>query len=133
MNTFALDLLSPGACARIDDVTSFVAADASGQFGLRARHEHFITVLQPGVARLQHADGSWEYVAQPGATVRFAENRLTVATRDFVLSRDHRRVLDALESRFAAQDAALSLVRDNLLQLEREMFRRLWELERAVP
>lgn len=133
MNAFALDLLSPGACARFDDVVNFVGADASGQFGLRAHHERFITALAPGLARLQRADGSWRYLAQPGATLQFADNRLTVATRDYVLSADHRAVVDALEQRFAHEDATLAAARENLLQLEREMFLRLWELERVAP
>lgn len=133
MNAFALDLLSPGACARIDDVINFVGNDASGQFGLRARHERFITALLPGLARLQHSSGDWEYLAQPGATLHFVDNRLTVAMRDYVLSPDHRLVLNALKQRFASEDATLVAVRENLLQLEREMFRRLWELERTSP
>lgn len=132
MNTFAVDLLSPGACASIDDVVNFVGADASGQFGLRAMHERFITALLPGLARLQRQDGEWTYLAQPGATLHFADNRLTVATRDYVLSPDHRLVVEALEQRFANEDATLVAVRENLIQIEREMFRRLWELERAA-
>ena len=132
MNTFAVDLLSPGACSRIDDVVNFVGADASGQFGLRAMHERFITALLPGLARMQHGNGEWEYLAQPGATLHFVDNRLTVAMRDYVLNPDHRLVLDALEKRFANEDAALVAVRENLMQIEREMFRRLWELERAA-
>lgn len=133
MNTFALELLSPGACTRIDEVINFVGTDASGQFGLRARHERFVTALEPGLARLQRGNGEWEYLAQPGATLHFVDNRLTVAARDYVLSPDHRLVLDALEQRFAVEDAVLRSVHENLVQLEREMLRRLWELERAAP
>lgn len=132
MNVFSLELLSPGACTRMDDVVNFIGADASGQFGLRAQHERFLTALQPGIARLQRGDGAWEYLAQPGATLHFVDNRLTIAARDYVLSGDHRRVLEALEQRFASEDATLASVRSNLLQLEREMFRRLWELERSA-
>ncbi|HEX3124484.1 MAG TPA: hypothetical protein VHQ21_14405 [Rhodanobacteraceae bacterium] len=132
MNAFAVDLLSPGASMRIDDVINFVGGDASGQFGLRAKHEPFITVLLPGLARLQHGNGEWDYLAQPGATLHFADNRLTVAARDYVLSPDHRLVVEALEQRFAREDATLAVVRENLIQIEREMFRRLWELERAA-
>ena len=133
MNAFALDLVSPAACARLDDVVNFVAADASGQFGLRAHHERFVTALAPGLARLQRAGGDWQYLAQPGASLQFADNRLTIATRDYVLSADHRCVVDALERRFAAEDATLAAARENLLQLEREMFLRLWQLERTAP
>jgi F-type H+-transporting ATPase subunit epsilon len=132
MTAFVVELLSPGASARMDDVINFVGADASGQFGLRARHEPFITVLLPGLARLQHGSGAWDYLAQPGATLHFADNRLTVAARDYVLSSDHRLVLDALQQRFASEDATLAAVRENLIQLEREMFRRLWDLERSA-
>ncbi|HSE11015.1 MAG TPA: hypothetical protein VLB69_00145 [Rudaea sp.] len=132
MNTFAVDLLSPSACSRIGDVVNFVGADASGQFGLRAMHERFITALLPGLARMQHRNGEWTYLAQPGSTLHFADNRLSIATHDYVLSPEHRLVVEALEQRFANEDATLVAVRENLIQIEREMFRRLWELERAA-
>ena len=128
-----LELLSPRACDRLDDVVNFVGTDASGRFGLRARHERYVTALEPGLARLQRAGGDWTYLAQPGASLHFADNRLTIAARDYVLDADHRRVLAALEQRFAAEDAALAAARENLVQLEREMLRRLWELERSAP
>ena len=131
MKTFALEVLSPAACTHVADALNFIGTDASGRFGLRARHERFITALLPGLARIQRADGTWTYLAQPGASLRFADGRLTIATRDYVLSRDHAEVLGALEQRFAREDAALASVRENLLQLEREMLRRLWQLERA--
>ncbi len=37
---------------RIDDVSSFVGEDDSGSFGLLARHDRFMTVLDFGLARL---------------------------------------------------------------------------------
>lgn len=132
MNTFTFVLLSPGACAQIDDAINFIGADASGQFGLRAKHELFITALLPGLARVQSSNGEWTYLAQPGASLHFADNTLTVAAHDYVLSPDHRLVVEALEQRFANEDATLVAVRENLIQIEREMFRRLWELERAA-
>jgi F-type H+-transporting ATPase subunit epsilon len=130
MNTFDLHLLSPQAEDHLNDIVAFVGEDPSGQFSLRAHHECFITVLVPGLSRLRHADDHWDYLAQPGAVLYFADNCLTLMTRDFLRSADLHTVSRALEERFAAEDAALHDVHEQLRQLEREMLRRLWRLQR---
>lgn len=133
MNTFAIRLLSPDADERLDTVEAFVGEDASGQFALRAGHERFLTVLVPGLARLRMADGRGDYLAQPGAVAHFADNALTLAGRAFLRGDDAERVSRDLETRLAAEEKTLHDVHEHLAQLEREMLRRLWRLQRQAP
>lgn len=130
MTTFAADLRSPHASESLDGIAAAVATDASGQFALRARHERFLTVLEPGLLRLRHADGHWSYVAQPGAVLHFADNRLTLTARDLLRSDDYAAVVRALDERFAAEDVALQQLHEQVTQMEQEMLRRLWRLQR---
>lgn len=131
MNTFCLHLLSLREAQHIDNVAAFTGTDASGQFALRARHERFVAVLEPGLARLRRADGGEEYVAQPGAVLRFVDNAVQLVARDFLRSSDLATVNRALAERFASDERALREVRERLLTLEREMLRRLWRLQRG--
>lgn len=130
MNSFVVRLLSPQADERLDDIVAFVGEDPSGQFSIRAHHECFITALVPGLSRLHHADDHWDYLAQPGAVLHVADNHLTLVTRDFLRSADLHAVSRMLEERFAAEEAALHDVREQLRQMEREMLHRLWQLQR---
>lgn len=132
MNTFDLHLLSPRASESIAGVVAFVGEDPSGQFAIRAHHECFITALVPGLSRFRHADERWDYLAQPGGVLHFAGNCLTLATRDYLRSDDLPWVSHALEERFAIEEAALGQLHEQLRQLEREMLRRLWRLQRET-
>ena len=81
MNTFVLHLQSGTQYERIDDAVSFVAADASGSFGILAGHARMMTCLATGLARFRTADGSWRFLALPGAVLYFVHNELYVNTR----------------------------------------------------
>ncbi len=130
MSTFDLHLLSPRANEHIDGVATFVGEDPSGQFAIRAHHECFITALVPGLSRLHYGNGRTEYLAQPGGVLYFAGNVLTLAARDYLRSEDLHAVSRALEERFAREEASLGELHEQLRQLEREMLRRLWRLQR---
>jgi len=130
MNTFDVHVLSPRASERITGVAAFVGEDSSGQFALRANHECFITALVPGLSRLRYADDHWDYLAQPGGVLYFAEHALTLATRDYLRSDDLHTVSDALSTRLMVEETALGQLHEQLRQLEREMLRRLWQLQR---
>lgn len=130
MSSFDLHLLSPRANERIVGVAAFAGEDPSGQFALRAHHECFVTALVPGLSRLRYDDGRVEYLAQPGGVLYFAGNTLTFAARDYLRSDDLHAVSRALEERFASEEASLGQLHEQLRQMEREMFRRLWRLQR---
>jgi F-type H+-transporting ATPase subunit epsilon len=132
MSGFAVHVLSPRASERLEDIEAFVGEDASGQFGLRAHHERFITVLVPGLSRLRHADGHTEYLAQSGAVAQFADNGLVLACRDYIRGPDAQALGVALEERMAAEEQVLREAHEHLEHLEREMLRRLWQLQKEA-
>lgn len=132
MSTFVLRMLSPRVDERVEGIEAFVGEDASGQFALRAHHERFLTVLEPGLARLRLADGNTEYLAQSGAVVHFVDNELILACRDFLRGGDADAVSHALEQRMAGEEQALQAAHEQLEHLEREMMRRLWRMQKEA-
>lgn len=132
MNTFDVTVLSPRALETVTGVVAFAACDSSGEFALRAHHERFVTVLLPGLARLRCADESTQYLAQPGAVLHFADDGLTIAARDFLRSADFETVSAALGQRFATESRSLCRMHDQLERLEREMLRRMRQLEQEA-
>jgi len=126
---FSLHLESALRTERIDDVVSFVGADASGAFGVLAHHERLLTVLGFGMARFRTADDAWHYVALPGGVALFADNALHLATRRYVLSDDYDVVADAVEHTLRAEERALRGLRQSVGRLDREILRRLWQLQ----
>lgn len=132
MSTFTVELLSPQAREHLDEVVSFLGADESGEFSLLAHHERFLTVLIPGLARLRRADGNVEYLAQPGAVAHFAGNNLAVTTREFLRGPDPEALGRALETYMAAEGTSLREAHAHLIQLEHEMLRRMWQLQRKA-
>ncbi len=128
MNGFALHLQSATQYQRRDDVQSFAAKDASGAFGLLARHERMLTVLGFGLARFRTADAAWHYLALPGGVVYFADGELFVCTRRYVLGDDYRQVAAAVGETLLAEEKALASLKQSVNRLELEMMRRLWRL-----
>lgn len=126
---FALHLESATQAERIDDVASFIGADASGAFGVLANHARMMTVLEFGMARFRTADGLWHYLAVPGAVAYFTENALHLATRRYVLNDDYRVVADAIDHSLRAEERALQGLRQSVGRLDREILRRLWRLQ----
>ena len=128
MNAFTLHLQSAAQTVRIDDVESFAARDASGAFGLLARHERMMTVLGFGLARLRSTAGTWQYVALPGGLAYFVDGALFVCTRRFVLGDDYLTVSAAVEQTLRTEEKALTSLKQSVDRLEREIMRRLWHL-----
>lgn len=63
----SLILLDGTSSTRVENVTSVVAADASGQFGLLPGHDALVTVLEPGLFRYRQAYKThWSYGACVG-------------------------------------------------------------------
>ena len=132
MSSFALILQSAASCERIEAVTSFVGADASGSFGIQPGRARFMTVLEYGLARFCVGEGPWQYLACPGAVLRFADAQLVISTRRYLYDPDHARVATLLGGKLAEEELALRAVKDNLQQLEQELLQRLRQLERGA-
>lgn len=128
MTAFTLHLQSATQYARVEGVESFVARDASGAFGVLARHERMMTVLGYGLARFRTAQGDWHYLALPGGLAYFVDGELFLSTRRYVLGDDFRSVAAAVDSTLMAEDSALRSLKESVTRLEREIVRRLWRL-----
>lgn len=125
-----LHLQSTVRCERIDEVQSFVGCDASGSFGIQPGRARFMTVLDYGLSRFRTTRGAWQYLACPGAVLRFADDQLAVTTRRYLCDDDYHRISELLAGQLAQEEEALRTVKDNLQQLEQELFRRLRTLDR---
>jgi F-type H+-transporting ATPase subunit epsilon len=128
VTAFTLHLQSATQYVKLDDVESFIARDASGAFGLLARHERMMTALGFGLARIRSTAGPWHYVALPGGVAYFVDGELYVCTRRFVLGDDYRTVSAAVGQSLLAEEQALESLKQSVNRLEHEMMRRLWRL-----
>jgi F-type H+-transporting ATPase subunit epsilon len=132
MNTFVLHLQSGTQYERIDGAVSFVAADGSGSFGILAGHARMMTCLATGLARFRTADGSWRFLALPGAVLYFVDNELYVNTRRYLHDPDYKRISAALREELLAEEDKLRAMRESLNRLEDEMLKRMWTLQRDL-
>jgi F-type H+-transporting ATPase subunit epsilon len=130
MNTFVLHLQSGAQYERIDNAVSFVAADASGSFGIQAGHARMMTCLATGLARFCTAAGIWHYLALPGAVLYFVDNELYISTRRYLHDPDYQRINAALQEDLMAEEDKLRGIRESLHRLEDEMLKRLWTMQR---
>ncbi|HUK04596.1 MAG TPA: F0F1 ATP synthase subunit epsilon [Burkholderiales bacterium] len=130
MSTFTLHLQSAAQYERVDAVTSFVGEDATGQFGILASHERFITSLRPALARFATSNGVWQYLALPGGVLYFNRGELFVSTGRYAKGDDYRRMRATLHERILTEEKGLDELRSSVRRLENEMFRRLYELQR---
>lgn len=131
MNTFVLHLQSATQYERIDGVVSFTAQDASGGFGILPGHERMMSMLTFGLARFRVGEGSWQYLAVPGALIYFLDNQLYLNTRRYVCGRDYEAVRATLRTQFLAEERELHEIKQSLQRLEEEMFKRLLEMTRG--
>ncbi|MGP0069377.1 MAG: F0F1 ATP synthase subunit epsilon [Isosphaeraceae bacterium] len=78
-----------------DRVISLQAAVASGQFGLRTGHEDVMTVLVLCVVRYQLEPRDERFAAVDGGVLLLERGRISIATRDAVVSERINQVADA--------------------------------------
>ena len=130
MTAISLNLNSAVRSERVENVVSFVGTDASGSFGIWPGRARLMTILDYGLARFCQEDGTWFYLACPGAVLNFADNELTVSTRRYLCDANYERISSLLAGQLAEEEAALKSVKDNLQKLEHELFQRLRTLDR---
>ena len=130
MRAFILHLQSATQYERVDDVESFVGEDASGSFGILAGHARMMTSLAFGLARYRSAGRDWRYLALPGAVLYFLDNQLYINTRRYVCGEDYETVSTTLNHELRLEEENLQSLKENLVRLEDEMFKRLWRLQR---
>ena len=131
MTAFSLLLQDATRAEHVDGVSSFVGEDASGSFGILPGHARFMTTLVVGLARYRCGEQPWQYLALPGAVLYFNGDRLTLSTRRYLRDADYLRISAALAQQLLAEEENLRTVKDSLHQMEEELLRRLWEMNRT--
>lgn len=130
MSGFLLHLNEATHAETIRGVSAFVGEDASGQFGIRERHERFMTIHTFGLARFRVADAPFEYLAVPGGLVYFVGGELFLCARRLFRHRDPQEVARALTEQLAEEEQRLSGFKQSLRRLEDEMLKRMWQMGR---
>ena len=130
MNTFSLLIQDATHNVYFDHVSSFVAEDSSGSFGIKAHHARFMTAAKFGLARFRLENEGWQYLAMPGALLYFENNRLTVNTRHFLIDSDYQQISMGLQQQLLAEEQSLQSMKKSLHRMEEQVLRRLWELDK---
>ena len=130
MNAFTLRLQDATRSEEIAGVTSFVGEDASGSFGILAGHARMMATLIIGLARFRIGEGTWKYLALPGAVLYFHDNVLTLSTRRYLLDDDYLRISQDLQQQLLAEEEQLHTMKESLHRMEEEVLKRLWEMGR---
>jgi F-type H+-transporting ATPase subunit epsilon len=89
-----------------------------------------ITTLIIGLARFRIDDGTWSYLALPGAVLYFHDNELILSTRKYLLDNDYSRISLGLQQQLLAEEQNLHAMKESLHRMEEEALRRLWEMSR---
>lgn len=128
-----LALLDGRSSTHIDQVTSLIAQDASGQFGILPGHQALVTVLEPGLFRYRTASGAdWSYGASAGGLLsceRQADlTQVRIVSRRFLLG-DEPEALQALLDDLLNSERTLRMsTRDSVGQLDQAFYKRMQEL-----
>ena len=131
MTSYVLHLESATQYERVENVESFVGEDASGSFGILPGHERMSTVLEVGLARFRVAGEDWQFVAAPGAVVRYVDSELHFSARRYLRGHNLDDVRTALHQELLAEEETLQSLKGSLRRLEEEMLKRLWQLGRG--
>lgn len=131
MKAFSLHLQSPTGCTLIKDVAAFTGFDASGCFGILARHERFMTVLEYGFATVRTTDGERQYIAFPGGVLYFDGTDLFLVTHRYLISADYKGIDSILMGRIAEEEEKIRDLRQSLRKMEESMLKQLYLQERS--
>ena len=130
MKSFHLTLRDAARHERIENVVSFVGEDLSGSFGILAGHHRMITSLVFGLARFRTLNGTWQYLAMPGAMLYFTGDQLHINARHYLRSDDYENISRALVDILAVEEQDLLEMKTNLRRMEESIMRRLLEMEK---
>ena len=71
------------------------------------------------------------FIAVPGAALYFDHNELRLATRRCLVGDDYEKISAVLEEQLLAEEQKLKAMKQSLHRMEEEIFKRLWQMERA--
>ena len=109
------------------DVRHVRAEDATGAFGLRARHAPLITMLATSVVAWLDGQGVERYVAVRGGVLFARDDVVDIATRDAVSGEDLARLEHDVIERFRREEHLEETARGGAARLESTVIRRIYE------
>ena len=129
MRTMRVRLLDNESLEEMDDVILIAAADGSGSFSILPGHIPFMTMLDSGLVRIRHQDGSEDYLGQPGGLLEVRPEGVSITTRRLFRGPDAAALEQALQSSLDREESRLRTARATLKHMEDEVLRRIFELE----
>lgn len=114
----------------IEPVSSLVAEDAVGQFGLLSCCEPFTTMAEPGLFRYRASpEGAWRFGASAGGLFQCGRSEgvteVRWVSRRFLLGDDPAQLAQALSEAMAREHTIRVSARDTHAQLEMAWMRRM--------
>jgi len=134
-----LTLLDGKSSVRMDDVTSIVAADASGQFGLLPGHLGLVTVLEPGLFRYRRAQHcAWTFGACVGGLLICAKAagqaaQVRIVSRRFLQGEEPEALQTQLDELLERESVLRLSTRESREQLDLALYRRMQQLSETQP
>ena len=133
----SLILLDGTSSTRIENLTSIVAADASGQFGLLPGHDTLVTVLEPGLFRYRQAHTTdWSFGACVGGLLSCSSTpdrrtEVCVVSRRF-LRGDEPEVLQTQLDQLLEREGMLRVsTRESRERLDLAFYKRMQQLSQT--
>ena len=131
--TMTLLLLDGRTATELPTVSSLIAQDASGQFGILPGHADLVTVLEPGLFRYRTgSDPTWAYGASAGGLLRCEPEadctRVSLVSRRFLLGSDPEDLQAQVDALLAHEASLRMSTRDNVAQLDQSMYQRMQRL-----
>ncbi|TFE70082.1 hypothetical protein A7Q09_04700 [Methylacidiphilum sp. Yel] len=134
MQTFELVMIDSTKELRCKNVTLFHGSDRSGQFGIMARHQTFMTSLLLGLCWFFTIDDPLPtYVALSGGILHFSRNILSIVTPHFFVDKDMQKISINLERELKIEEQQRKEMRERAKNLEKEMLKRMWEMQKEAP
>lgn len=130
---FALALLDGHRAVSFEDVTSLMASDATGQFGIWPGHADFVTVIEPGLFRYRRLSGSdWTYAASLGGLLACERSAIATAVRivsgRFLFGDQPEALQSELDDLLTREHALRVSTREGRMRLDLALVRRLQQL-----
>ena len=130
---FRLRLITPARVVVDEDVEEVVAEDASGCFGVLARHERLVAALVPTIIRIEPAAGRRKYVAVDRGLLEKEGRRLSIAVRQAVVGDDYKDLERLIEGELLRLEESKARARSAFNRISISVMLKLFGYERGGP
>ncbi|HWA98493.1 MAG TPA: F0F1 ATP synthase subunit epsilon [Pirellulales bacterium] len=128
--SLTLEILVPDGVALEMQVKTIRAADASGEFGIRAGHEAFMTMLVPCLMVFSDTQGGERYAAADGGVLLVENDRVSVVTRDVATAERLEDVADAAAAMLQSRRQQEHTASAEFGELQSALLRELRKMEK---